>query len=374
MQFVIEATDTTTKARSGLLTTDHGIIPTPIFMPVGTQGSIKAIHQKEIKEVLSAPIFLSNTYHLYFRPGEKVIRAAGGLHSFINWDGALLTDSGGYQVYSLSNRCKITEEGVLFKSHLDGSSHLITPERAMEIQRNIGADIIMAFDECTPNQCPHSYAEKSMERTHRWLDRCISYCREEKEYYGHKQELFPIVQGSIYKDLRLRSANEVASREAAGYAIGGVCHTTGHLYDVVGWVCEILPKNKPRYLMGVGTPQDLLESIALGVDMFDCVMPTRNARNGTLFTTQGQINIRNKKWRYEFSPIDSPLLTTSQTQYSYAYLHHLIRSKERLGGQIASLQNLKLYLWIVRKARLEIAKGTFGAWKDNIIPQLMRKL
>jgi len=343
-------------------------------MPVGTQGTVKGVHQRELYEDLNTPIILANTYHLYLRPGTELIEKAGGLHAFMNWTRPILTDSGGYQVYSLSDHRKITEEGVTFRSHIDGSTHLLTPESVMEMQRFIGADITMAFDECTPFPCTYQYAKESMERTHRWLARCIKYMAETKPYYAHSQAIFPIVQGGIHKDLRLQSAEVIAGTDAPGYAIGGVCHPTGQLYEVVGWVCDILPKEKPRYLMGVGTPADILECISCGVDMFDCVLPARNGRNGMLYTTQGVINIKNKKWKDDFSPLNIELGGYASTHYSRAYLHHLIRVGERLGGQIATLHNLRFYLWLVREARKHIIAGDFVSWKTQILPQIKTRL
>ena len=353
--------------------TDHGEVKTPIFMPVGTLGSVKGIHQRELYEDLKAEIILGNTYHLYLRPGLDILRKAGGLHRFMHWDRPILTDSGGYQVYSLAQCHKITEEGVRFSSHLDGSKHLFTPEHAMDMQRAIGADIIMAFDECTPASCTYAYAKSSMELTHRWLQRCCKRFDETAPLYGHQQALFPIVQGSVYRDLREQSAHTIAEANRPGNAIGGVCHPTGQLYEVTEWVCDILPAEKPRYLMGVGTPEDLLECVALGVDMFDCVMPARNGRNGSLFTTEGIINIKNRKWREDFSAIDPGLSSYASTFYSKAYLHHLIRVQERLGAQIATLQNLAFYRWLVENIRLHIEKGDFASWKRSILPTLMQR-
>ncbi len=374
MKFSLLHQDPQSKARVGTITTDHGTIQTPIFMPVGTLGTVKAVHQRELYHDLKAQIILANTYHLYMRPSKQTLEKAGGLHKFMNWQGPILTDSGGYQVYSLGQRRKITEEGVTFRSHIDGSQHLFTPEKAIDIQRSIGADIIMTFDECTPSPCTYTYAKASMELTHRWLQRCCKHFDTTKNLYNHSQTLFPIVQGSIYKDLRTHSAEVIATTNRQGYAIGGVCHPTGQLYEVTQWVCDILPTNKPRYLMGVGTPKDLLECIALGVDMFDCVMPTRNARNGCLFTTQGVINIKNKQWAEDFTPIDSTLGTYASTQHSKAYLHHLIRAKELLGAQIATLHNLGFYLWLVKEARKRIIEGNFVAWKNTILKTITKKL
>jgi len=376
MQFTISNKDKNSNARAGEITTAHGHIKTPIFMPVGTAGSVKAVHQRELKEDIQAQIILGNTYHLYLRPGLDILQKAGGLHQFNGWDKPILTDSGGYQVYSLSGTRKIKEEGVTFKSHIDGSSHIFSPEGVMDIQRKIGADIIMAFDECTPYPCDYEYARKSMDMTHRWLDRCIQQFDHTEGYYGYEQSLFPIVQGSTYKDLRKRSAEEIASKERAGNAIGGlsVGEPAEDMYEMTELVCDILPHDKPRYLMGVGTPANILECIALGVDMFDCVMPTRNARNGMLFTTEGIINIRNKKWEADFSPIDPKLGTYVDTFYSKAYLRHLIHSKEILGAQIASIHNLTFYLWLVDQAREQIISGTFYEWKGKMVEKLMTRL
>ncbi|WP_026135773.1 tRNA guanosine(34) transglycosylase Tgt [Nafulsella turpanensis] len=376
MQFTILAKDKGSKARTGTLTTDHGTIETPIFMPVGTAGSVKAVHQRELKEDIKAQIILGNTYHLYLRPGLGILENAGGLHKFNGWDGPILTDSGGYQVYSLSDIRKIKEEGVKFTSHIDGSRHHFTPENVMDIQRSIGADIIMAFDECTPYPCEYDYAKNSMERTHRWLQRCVGRFDATEPKYGYHQSLFPIVQGSVYKDLRVQSAEFIAAQGREGNAIGGlsVGEPAEMMYEMTELVCDILPADKPRYLMGVGTPANILENIALGVDMFDCVMPTRNARNGMLFTTQGIINIRNEKWKDEHSPIDPTLGGYASTFYSKAYLRHLIHSKEMLGAQIASIHNLTFYLWLVKEAREQIKNGTFADWKNKMVHQLMQKL
>jgi len=376
MQFTISNKDKNSNARAGEITTAHGNIKTPIFMPVGTAGSVKAVHQRELKEDIQAQIILGNTYHLYLRPGLDILQKAGGLHQFNGWDKPILTDSGGYQVYSLSGTRKIKEEGVTFKSHIDGSSHIFSPEGVVDIQRKIGADIIMAFDECTPYPCDYEYARKSMDMTHRWLDRCIQQFDNTEEHYGYEQSMFPIVQGSTYKDLRKRSAEEIASKERAGNAIGGlsVGEPAEDMYEMTELVCDILPQDKPRYLMGVGTPANILECIALGVDMFDCVMPTRNARNGMLFTTEGIINIRNKKWEADFSPIDPKLGTYVDTFYSKAYLRHLMHSKEILGAQIASIHNLTFYLWLVDQAREQIISGTFYEWKGKMVEKLMTRL
>tara|TARA_R110002050_G_C8963043_1_gene514771 strand:+ start:15469 stop:16599 length:1131 start_codon:yes stop_codon:yes gene_type:complete len=376
MKFDIVTTDTKTKARAGNIITAHGEIQTPIFMPVGTAGTVKSVHQRELKEDIKAQIILGNTYHLYLRPGLDTIQKAGGLHKFINWDRPILTDSGGYQVYSLSGRNKIKEEGVKFASHIDGSKHLFTPENVMDTQRIIGADIMMAFDECTPYPCDYHYAKNSMHMTHRWLDRCINRFDETSGLYGHNQALFPIVQGSTYKDLRIQSAEYIASKGAFGNAIGGLSVGEPHedMYAMTEVVCDILPKDKPRYLMGVGTPENILESIALGVDMFDCVMPTRNARNGQLFTSEGIINIKNKKWENDFSPIDPNGTTYVDSYYSKAYLRHLIHSKEILASQISSIHNLGFYLWLVNEARTQIINGTFDEWKTQMVKKVTQRL
>lgn len=376
MQFTILAKDSGSKARTGTLTTDHGTIETPIFMPVGTAGSVKAVHQRELKEDIKAQIILGNTYHLYLRPGLEVLEHAGGLHKFGGWDGPILTDSGGYQVYSLSDIRKIKEEGVKFTSHIDGSKHQFTPENVMDTQRTIGADIIMAFDECTPYPCDYDYARNSMDRTHRWLKRCITHFDNTAPKYGYHQSLFPIVQGSTYKDLRKQSAEFIAAQSREGNAIGGlsVGEPAEMMYEMTELVCDILPADKPRYLMGVGTPANILENIALGVDMFDCVMPTRNARNGMLFTTQGIMNMRNQKWSDDHSPIDPELGGYVSTFYSKAYLRHLIHNKEMLGAQIASIHNLTFYLWLVQQAREQIKAGTFAGWKNKMVSKLMQKL
>ncbi len=376
MKFTLEQTDPNSSARAGEITLDHGKIQTPIFMPVGTVGSVKSVHQRELKDDIKAQIILGNTYHLYLRPGTEILKQAGGLHQFINWDRPILTDSGGYQVYSLSERRKITEEGVKFKSHIDGSYHFFSPERAMEIQREIGADIIMAFDECTPYPCDYLYAKKSMGMTHRWLKRCQQWLQENPELYGYKQSLFPIVQGSTYKDLRIQSAETIASFEADGNAIGGlsVGEPAEEMYQTTEVVCSILPKDKPRYLMGVGTPINILENIALGVDMFDCVMPTRNARNGQLFTWDGIVNIKNKKWENDFSPLDFKGTSYVDHEYSKAYLRHLFQAKEYLGKQIASIHNLAFYLDLVTQARQHIIEGNFYEWKERMVKILGQRL
>lgn len=376
MHFSLHKKDTTTNARAGTLTTDHGEIPTPIFMPVGTAGSVKAVHQRELELDIDAKIILGNTYHLYLRPGTELLQKAGGLHKFNGWNRPLLTDSGGYQVYSLSENRKINEEGVTFKSHIDGSKHFFSPESVMDLQRAIGADFIMAFDECTPYPCEYSYAKKSLKITHDWLTRCVKRINETPPYYGYQQALLPIVQGSVYGDLRKESAEFIASQNQFGNAIGGLSVGEPHelMYEMTDLVCGILPHEKPRYLMGVGTPENILECIALGVDMFDCVMPTRNARNGMLFTTQGTINIRNEKWKDDLSPIDAELGGYVSTFYSKAYLRHLIINKEILGPQIASIHNLTFYLWLVRQAREQILAGTFGEWKNRMVKKVMERL
>ena len=376
MKFTLLHSDSQTKARAGLLETAHGVIETPIFMPVGTAGTVKAVHQRELKSDIQAQIILGNTYHLYLRPGTSVLEKVGGLHKFMNWDGPILTDSGGFQVFSLSGIRKIKEEGVQFSSHIDGSKHLFTPERAMDIQRSIGGDIIMAFDECTPYPCEYSLAKKSMELTHRWLSRCCDHFDKTDALYGYEQNLFPIIQGSTYKDLRKQSAEFIASKERAGNAIGGlsVGEPAEVMYEITDQITDILPKDKPRYLMGVGTPANIIEGIALGVDMFDCVMPTRNARNGMLFTKQGIINIRNEKWKDDFSPIEADGETYVDTYYSKAYLRHLNSNNEMLGAQIASIHNLGFYLWLVNEARRRIIDGSFAAWKPIIIENITRRL
>jgi len=376
MEFNIKSSDVKSSARAGTLVTDHGIIETPIFMPVGTVASVKGVHQKELEEDINADIILGNTYHLYLRPKTDILEAAGGLHKFMNWKRPLLTDSGGYQVYSLSENRKIKEEGVKFKSHIDGSSHFFSPEFSMEIQRKIGADIIMAFDECTPYPCDYSYAKNSMHMTHRWLDRCIKYLSEHPEKYDFKQHFFPIVQGSTYKDLRKQSAEYIAESNAVGNAIGGlsVGEPAEEMYEMTEIVTAILPKDKPRYLMGVGTPINILENIALGIDMFDCVMPTRNARNGMLFTAHGTINMRNKKWENDFSALDEMAISSVDTQYSKAYVRHLFAANEYLGKQIASIHNLGFYLWLVREARKHILAGDFTDWKHMMVRQMDKRL
>ena len=376
MQFDLKSKDPQSKARAGVITTDHGTIETPIFMPVGTMGTVKGVHQKELKEDINPDVILANTYHLYLRPKTDVLEAAGGIHKFMNWDRNILTDSGGYQVYSLSGRRKIKEEGVNFKSHIDGSYHFFTPENVMEIQRTIGADIIMAFDECTPYPCDYNYAKRSMHMTHRWLKRCITHLEKTPLKYDYNQTFFPIVQGSTYKDLRRQSAEFIASVEAEGNAIGGlsVGEPADEMYAMTEVVTEVLPEDKPRYLMGVGTPINILENIALGIDMFDCVMPTRNARNGMLFTAHGSINIKNKKWEKDFSPVDDMDITYVDTMYSKAYLRHLFASNEMLGKQIATIHNLGFYLWLTREARKHILAGDFREWKDKMVKQMDKRL
>jgi len=376
LNFTLQKTDDKTKARAGEITTDHGKIETPIFMPVGTVGSVKAVTQQQLKQDVKAQIILGNTYHLYLRPGLDVLETAGGLHKFNGWDKTLLTDSGGYQVFSLANNRKLTEEGALFQSHIDGSKHLFTPENVMDIQRIIGGDIIMAFDECPPYSSDYSYAKKSMELTHRWLDRCFERFNNTPDKYGYTQNLFPIVQGSTYKDLRTVSAEYIASKNATGNAIGGlsVGEPTEVMYEFTELCCDILPMQKPRYLMGVGTPWNILENIALGIDMFDCVMPTRNGRNAMLFTSNGVINIDNKKWEKDFSAIDEGIDCEMSNYYSKAYLRHLMKAKEYLGYTIASVHNLAFYLWLVKQAREHIIAGDFSGWKNDMVVKLQQKL
>jgi queuine tRNA-ribosyltransferase len=376
MFFTLLDSDRTTSARTGKLFTAHGEINTPVFMPVGTAGTVKAVHQRELKEDVKAEIILGNTYHLYLRPGIDIIRQAGGLHKFMGWNGPILTDSGGYQVFSLSGIRKLTAEGALFSSHIDGSKHLFTPENIVEIQRTIGADIMMALDECTPYPSNHASARKSMELTHQWLARGIRHFHQTSPLYGYDQHYFPIVQGSVYRDLREISAREISSHPAEGYAIGGlsVGEPEEVMYEMIEVVNAILPQDKPRYLMGVGTPVNLLEAISRGIDMFDCVMPTRNARNGTLFTRHGMMNMRNNKWKDDFSPIDPEGTCFVDWQYSKAYLRHLIISKEILGAQIATLHNLSFYLWLMEEARHKIREGIFGPWKEEMLVQITGKL
>ena len=376
LTFSLEHTDPASKARAGVIVTDHGIIETPIFMPVGTVGSVKAVTQQQLKQDVQARIILGNTYHLYLRPGTGVLEAAGGLHKFNGWDGPILTDSGGYQVFSLAGTRKIKEEGVTFQSHIDGSRHLFSPEYVMDIQRAIGGDIIMAFDECPPGGSDFAYAKKSMELTHRWLDRCFTRFNETSDRYGYSQNLFPIVQGGTFKDLRKQSCETIASKEATGNAIGGlsVGEPEPVMYEICDWCCDHLPSQKPRYLMGVGTPWNILECIGHGVDMFDCVMPTRNGRNAMLFTTNGVINIDNKKWEYDFSPIDEGLDCEVSRYYTKAYLRHLMKAGEYLGLTIASIHNLAFYLWLVKQARQKIKQGCYDSWKKEMTVRLKTKL
>jgi queuine tRNA-ribosyltransferase len=376
LTYTLQHTDAHSQARAGEIVTDHGTIQTPIFMPVGTVGSVKAVTQQQLQHEVQAQIILGNTYHLYLRPGTDVLHAAGGLHRFNGWPKPILTDSGGYQVFSLAANRKLTEEGALFQSHIDGSKHLFTPENVMDIQRKIGADIIMAFDECPPYPSEYGYAKKSMELTHRWLDRCVQRLAETPDLYGYTQNLFPIVQGSTYKDLRVASAQYIASKNATGNAIGGlsVGEPEEMMYEYTALCTEHLPQGKPRYLMGVGTPWNILSCIALGVDMFDCVMPTRNGRNGMLFTTQGVVNIKNKKWATDFSPIDAGLPNETSNYYTKAYLRHLFVANEILGMQLASIHNLSFYLWLVSEARKHIIAGDYTSWKNTMITQLKQRL
>ena len=376
MQYTLLAKDKNSEARCGVLTTAHGDIHTPIFMPVGTVGTVKAVHARELKEDIRAEIILGNTYHLYLRPGTEVLQAAGGLHRFNAWDRPILTDSGGFQVFSLTENRKITEEGVIFRSHIDGSKHIFTPEKVMDIQRKIGSDIIMAFDECPPGTSEYGYAKKSLELTQRWLERCVARIDAIEPLYGYEQNLFPIVQGCVYKDLREKSAEHAVALNRAGYAIGGLAvgEPAEDMYAMIEVVNRILPQDKPRYLMGVGTPENILEAIALGVDMFDCVMPTRNGRNGMLFTTEGIINIKNQKWERDFSPLDPAEICYVDADYSKAYLRHLIKANEILGLQICSIHNLAFYLWLVRKARKHIMEGDFLEWKNRMIRKVTTRL
>ena len=367
MAFTVDHCDAQSSARAGTLQLAHGTVKTPIFMPVGTLGTVKAVHQRELIADIQAQIILGNTYHLYLRPGMEVIEKAGGLHRFMHWQGPILTDSGGYQVYSLAQRRKISEAGVTFRSHIDGSPCTLTPESAMEIQRTIGADIIMAFDECTPSPCTYAYAKQSMGLTHRWLQRCITHFDKTANDHNRHQLLFPIVQGSTYMDLRQQSAETIAATNPPGVGIGGVCHPTGDLYTVTEAVCGWLPQDKPRYLMGVGTPENILTCIGLGVDMFDCVLPARNGRHGLLYTTQGVIHIKNRKWKEDFTPLDEALGGYASTHYTKAYLHHLVHTREHLGAQVATLHNLRFYLWLVGQARKHIAAGDFSSWKERIL-------
>ena len=376
MKFNITNTCPNTNARTGTIATDHGTIETPIFMPVGTAGTVKGVHQQELKSQVQAQIILGNTYHLYLRPGIDILRQAGGLHQFIGWDRPILTDSGGYQVYSLSGRRKIKEEGVTFQSHIDGSKHTFTPERAIDIQRAIGGDIIMAFDECTPYPCEYKYAKDSMEMTHRWLKRCIQQVETTESYYGYEQNFFPIVQGSTYKDLRKISAETISAADQQANAIGGlsVGEPAEEMYEMTDLVCGILPKEKPRYLMGVGTPANILECIALGIDMFDCVLPSRNARHGLLYTANGILNMKNAKWKEDFSIIDEDSTCTTSRTHTKAYLRHLFQCKELLAAQIATLHNLSFYLWLVQEARNKIADGSFATWKKEMVERVQRRL
>lgn len=376
MKFELQHTDVQSKARAGLITTDHGQIETPIFMPVGTQGAVKAVHMPELENDIKAQIILGNTYHLYLRPGLEILEQAGGLHKFNSWNKPILTDSGGFQVFSLAHNRKLTEEGAIFRSHIDGSKHMFTPERVMDIERTIGADIMMAFDECTPGDAEYGYAKKSLDLTERWLDRCITRFNETECTYGYKQALFPIVQGCVYPDLRKRAAENVASKEAEGNAIGGLAvgEPTEKMYEMIEIVNEILPQDKPRYLMGVGTPANILEAIERGVDMFDCIMPTRNGRNGQLFTRYGILNMKNKKWANDFSPIDTEGTSFVDTLYSKAYLRHLFIVNEILALQIASIHNLAFYLWLVKEARKHIIAGDFTIWKASIIEDVTRRI
>lgn len=376
LSFELQHTDQHSKARAGKITTDHGEILTPIFMPVGTAGSVKAVTQQQLLQDVHAQIILGNTYHLYLRPGLEVLEKAGGLHRFNGWHKPILTDSGGYQVFSLAGTRKIKEEGVTFQSHIDGSKHLFTPENVMDIQRTIGGDIIMAFDECPPGGSERSYAQKSLALTHRWLDRCVKQFESTKEKYSYTQNLFPIVQGGTFKDLRKESCEYIAAKDAGGNAIGGlsVGEPEPVMYEICDWCCDHLPADKPRYLMGVGTPWNILECIGMGVDMFDCVMPTRNGRNAMLFTTQGVINIDNKKWEFDYSPIDEGLDCEVSNYYSKAYLRHLMKAKEFLGYTIASIQNLAFYLWLVKEARKHIQSGDYASWKNEMIPRLQNRM
>jgi queuine tRNA-ribosyltransferase len=376
MKFDLQYSDPKTNARAGVITTDHGTIETPIFMPVGTVGSVKAVHMSELKEDIKAEIILGNTYHLYLRPGLDILERAGGLHKFNSWDKPILTDSGGFQVFSLSDNRKLNEQGAEFRSHIDGSRHLFTPENVMDTQRIIGADIIMAFDECCPGDADYAYAKKSLALTERWLDRCFTRFNATEPKYGYNQSLFPIVQGCIYPDLRRKAAENIANKGADGNAIGGLAvgEPTDKMYEMIELVNEVLPKDKPRYLMGVGTPVNLLEAIERGVDMFDCIMPTRNGRNGQIFTKQGIMNMRNKKWADDFSPIEADGASMVDTLYSRAYLRHLLTSNELLGLQIASIHNLAFYLWLVKEARKHIIAGDFSIWKSGMVRQLSNRL
>jgi len=376
MKFIIQSTDKASNARAGVLETAHGEITTPIFMPVGTAANVKAVHMRDLADDVKAQIILGNTYHLYLRPGTEIIHKAGGLHKFIGWERPMLTDSGGYQVYSLTDIRKLKEEGVTFQSHIDGSKHMFSPENVMDTQRLIGADIIMAFDECTPYPCEYDYARNSMEITHRWLKRCFDRFNTTEPLYGYEQNLFPIVQGSVYTDLRKESAEMISSFGAEGNAIGGLSVGEPHemMYEMTALVCDILPKDKPRYLMGVGTPANILESIALGVDMFDCVMPTRNGRNGMIFTKNGFINMLNNKWKDDYSLLDEEGTSFVDRQYTRAYVRHLFKAGELLGGMIASLHNLAFYMWLVGEAGEQIKVGTFSSWKDTMVKKVTTRL
>lgn len=376
MKFTLQSTDPKSSARAGLIETDHGTIETPIFMPVGTVASVKGIHQHELVNDIKAQVILGNTYHLYLRPGIDILEKAGGLHKFMGWNGPILTDSGGYQVYSLANQRKIKEEGVTFKSHIDGSKHFFSPERAIDIQRSIGGDFIMAFDECTPYPCEYNYAKRSMQMTHRWLKRCCDHFDNTPDKYDYKQTFLPIIQGSVYKDLRKQSAEVIASFDREANAIGGLSVGEPHedLYEMTDLVCNILPKDKPRYLMGVGTPENLLECIALGIDMFDCVLPSRNARHGLLYTSKGIINIKNAKWKADFSVIDADSTCPTSQIHTKSYLRHLFASKELLGPQMATLQNLSFFLWLVGEARKHIIAGDFATWKTQMVQQVRTRL
>jgi queuine tRNA-ribosyltransferase len=376
LKFEIHHNDNSTSARAGLVSTDHGSVVTPFFMPVGTAGAVKALHINHLETEIGAGIMLSNTYHLYLRPGADIVAKAGGLHRFNGWAKPILTDSGGYQIYSLGHMRKFTDDGVVFRSHIDGSKHVFTPEKAVDVQRQLGADIIMAFDECTPYPCDEGYARSSMKRTHRWLDRCVDHFGKSESLHGYSQTLFPIVQGSVFPEMRTESARYISEKNAEGNAIGGlsVGEPASMMYDITGLVCTILPKDKPRYLMGVGTPANILESIALGVDMFDCVMPTRNGRNGMLFTRNGIINIRNEKWKDDFSPIEEAGDVPSDRLYSKAFLRHLFISGEILAAMIATAHNLGFYMWLLKEARNHIMQDTFGPWKENMVVQLMQRL
>jgi len=376
LEFNISHRDPHSKARAGTLTTDHGAVETPFFMPVGTGGAVKALHLEELRNEVKAPIMLSNTYHLYLRPGADIISKAGGLHRFNGWDRPILTDSGGYQIYSLGDIRKFTDNGVVFQSHIDGSKHLFTPEKAIDVQRALGADIIMAFDECTPYPCDPAYAKKSMKRTHHWLARCYDHFHQTTCAHGYSQNLFPIVQGSIYRELREESARFISGFESPGYAIGGlsVGEPASVMYGMTALVCDILPDDKPRYLMGVGTPANILESIALGVDMFDCVIPTRNGRNGMLFTRNGIINIKNEKWKEDFSPLEADGEVFTDRQYSKAFLRHLFISKEILASMVATMHNLGFYIWLMKSAREQVMQGTFWEWKQKMSVELMKRI